>query len=68
MYVDGDLNVYVCVYNSHNVQVIDKNGKYMKTILSASDGLRNPRSISFRECDNTLVVGGQSKLLVFKLG
>ena len=69
MYIDGGENVFVCGHGSHNVHVIDKHGKHKRIFLSASDGLSNPYTISFRSSDNTLVVGGQMKhLLVCKLG
>ena len=58
MFVDGDENVLVCGYRSNNVHVIDKDGKRIKILLSAEDGLQNPHTITVRQTDNTFVVGG----------
>ena len=69
MYIDGGNNVMICGYNSHNVHVIDSNGKHKKVLLTKNDGLNQPYTISFRSSDNTLVVGGimGSNILVCKL-
>ena len=69
MYIDGGNNVLICGYNSHNVHVIDSNGKHKKVLLTKNDGLNQPYTISFRSSDNTLVVGGimGSNILVCKL-
>lgn len=50
------------------MNVIDENGNHVRILLSAEAGITNPFTISFRECDNTLVNGGFADLLVFKLG
>ena len=68
MYIDGGENVFVCGCHSDNVHIIDKNGKHKTVLLTASDGLSNPYTISFRPSDNSLVVGGIMGLLVFNLG
>lgn len=70
MYVDSDDNVLVCGSNSHNVQVIDKNGKLVKILLSQTDGLYSPYTISFRQSDKKLFVGGSTRqtMLVFTMG
>ena len=68
MYIDGGENVFVCGCESDNVHIIDKDGKHKRVLLTASDGLINPYTISFRPSDNTLIVGGIMGLRVFKLG
>ena len=67
--LDGDDNVFVCGEDSNNVIVFDKHGKKIKTLLTASDGLKYPLSISYRQSDNTLVVGGNGSttIVVVKL-
>ena len=58
MFVDDDENVLVCGQGSNNVHAVDKDGKRIKILLSAKDGLQNPCTITVRQTDNTLVVGG----------
>ena len=67
MFIDGEENVFTCGHNSHNVHIIDKNGKHKKVFLAANDGLRQPYTLSFRSSDKSLVGGGvtgQSIMLV----
>ena len=64
MYIDGEENVFTCGYRSHNVHVIDSNGKHKKIFRTADD----PHTISFRPSDNTLIVVGIKGLLVANLG
>lgn len=58
MFVDGDETVLVCGYSSNNVHVVDKDGKRIKILLSAEEGLHRPNTITVRQTDNTLLVGG----------
>ena len=69
-YCDGGDNILVCGQSSSNVQVITSEGKKHTTLLSAKDGLENPRTISYRESDSTLVLGFNSSdhILFFKCG
>ena len=68
MFVDDGENVLVCGYSSNNVHVIDKDGKRIKILLSAEDGSQYPRSITVRQTDNTLVVGGHTNnILICKM-
>ena len=66
---DDEDNVLVCGYGSNNVQMIEAGGKKAGTILSAKDELKEPISISFRESDNTLIVGChvRNKILAYNL-
>ena len=54
---DGADNILVCGRDSGNVQVITEEGKKHCNLLSSRDGLKWPNSISYREIDDTLIVG-----------
>ena len=64
MYIDGAENILVCELHSHNLRLIDAKGKTSKVILSGTDGLCNPRTVSVRPNDNILIVGGCAETLV----
>ena len=65
---DSEDNVLVCGRDSENVQVLTADGKRHGTLLTASDGLKEPYSMAYRESDNTLLVGCHiDHLLSFKL-
>ena len=67
LYCDDGNNVMVCDEGSSNVQVITADGKKHCELLSSRDGLKWPYSISYREKDNTLIVGcnGFDHVLLF---
>ena len=68
MYIDGAGNILVCEYWSHNQHVIDAKGQTSKVLLSGTDGLHCPNTVSVRPNDNTLIVGGyKPTLLVCKM-
>ena len=46
-----------CVVGIPKLQVLTADGKMHCTLLTASDGLKDPRSIAYRNSDNTLLVG-----------
>ena len=68
---DSEDNILVCGRDSNNVQVLTADGKRHSTLLTASDGLiKDPRSIAYRDSDNTLLVScfsGGHHLLSFQL-
>ena len=66
---DSEDDILVCGRNSNNVQVLTADGKRHSTLLTESDGLKNPRSIAYRDSDNTLLVGCRNSdhLLSFQL-
>ena len=53
---DGGDNVFVCGSISHNVQVIAANGKKSGTLLSSSDGLRDPYAINYSKSESAIIV------------
>ena len=70
--VDGGGNAIVCGRWSHNVQVIRANGTKCCTLLTSQDGVSGPRSVAYRESDNTLILGcdninNNNNLLVYKM-
>ena len=66
---DSEDNILVCGDSSHTVQVLTADGKRYCTLLTASDGLKYPRPIAYRDMDNTLLVGcyDSDHLLSFQL-
>ena len=64
MYIDGVENITVCEYSSHTLRVIDAKGQRSKVLLSGTDGLYQPRTVSVRPNDNTIIVGGNTHNLV----
>ena len=66
---DSEDNILVCGgWRSNNVQVLTADGKRHCTLLTESDGLKDPHSIAYRDSDNTLLVGSYSDhLLSFQL-
>ena len=64
LYIDGAENILVCENYSNNLRLIDAKGNTSKVILSGSDGLCYPRTVSVRPNDNTLIVGGQTQALI----
>ena len=69
MYIDGAENILVCEFSSNNLRIIGINEQVSKVLLSGSDGLNQPYTISFRASDRTLMIGGwaQHKLIVCKM-
>ena len=63
IYIDGAENILVCEYTSHNLRLIDTKANTSKVILSGSDGLYHPYTVSVRPNDNTLIVGGYAETL-----
>ena len=64
MYIDGAENILVCENDSHNLRLIDVKGNTSKVILSGSDGLCYPYTVSVRPNDKTLIVGGVAQTLI----
>ena len=66
---DSGDNVLVCGWYSHNVHTISPDGNKYRTLLTSQDGLSYPCSITYKESENTLIVGCEdsNKLLLFKL-
>ena len=65
---DSEDNILVCGRVPNNVQVLTADGKRHCTLLTASDGVKNPYSIAYRDSDNTLLLGRDSDhLLSFQL-
>ena len=64
VYIDGAENILVCELNSHNLRIIDAKGNTSKVILSETDGLQRPRTVSVKPNDNTLIVGGYAETIV----
>ena len=64
IYIDGAENILVCEYLSDNLRLIDAKGNTSKVILSETDGLCYPRTVSVRPNDNTIIVGGITETLV----
>lgn len=57
--VDNDGNVYVAVYNSHQVIVISSDGKRFLELLNEKDGLRFPHVLFFDRSTNQLLVANE---------
>ena len=66
---DAEDNILVCGGYSDNAQVLTADGKRHCTLLTESDGLKEPLSIAYRGSDNTLLVGCRNSdhLLSFQL-
>ena len=66
---DSEDNILVCGESFDNVQVLTADGKRHCTLLTASDGLKKPWSIAYRDSDNTLLVScdDNDHLLSFQL-
>ena len=54
---DSEDNILVCGGATNNVQVLTADGKRNCTLLTASDGVKWPYCIAYRDNDNTLLVG-----------
>ena len=59
--VDNDGNVYVVGSDSNNVVVISPHGQRHRQVLSAGDGLVNPRVLDYDKATNRLLVVNESK-------
>ena len=70
LYCDGGDNILVCGEFSNNVQVITTDGKKHCDLVSPGDGVNAPVSISYRESDDTLIVGcyNSNNVILYKLG
>ena len=68
MYVDGAGNIIVCELScendSYNLRLIDAKGNTSKVLLSETDGIWYPQTVSVRPNDNTIIVGGITQTLV----
>ena len=64
IYIDGAENILVCECNSHNLRLINAKGQKSNVFLSGTDGLYQPYTVSVRQNDNTLIVGGNTQTLV----
>ena len=65
LFVDAGDNIFVCYWDSRNIQVITADGRKYGTLISADDGIIFAYSIAFREADNMLVVGCWDKNNIF---
>ena len=54
--VDNDGNVYVVGCSTNNVVVISPDGQRHRQVLSAGDGLVNPRVLDYDKSTNRLLV------------
>ena len=65
--IDDLDNIAVCTYR--DVQIIDKNGKKVRDLLTESDVLYDPETIAYRRNDNTLIIAGYetNDMFVFQL-
>ena len=70
LYCDGGDNILVCDRDSDTIQVITAEGEKRCDLVSSIDGIKKPISISYRQSDDTLIVGcdGSSDIFLFKLG
>ena len=68
-YDSGD-NILFSDYELNNIQMITAEGKKHCDLVSSKDALKLHRSISFRESNDTLIVGcaGLDHVFLFKLG
>ena len=57
IYCDSKDNLFVCDYNSNNIQAIAADGKSCGTLVTFRDGLVQPRCIAYRSSDNELIIG-----------
>ena len=64
IYIDGAENIIFCDNASHNLRVINAKGNTSKVLLSRTDGLWYPHTVSVRPYDNTLIVGGDTQTLI----
>ena len=64
MYIDGEENIIVCEWSSHNLRLIDTRGNASKVFQSRTGGICYPRTVSVRPNDKTLIVGGHTQTLV----
>ena len=68
LFVDYNGNIIICNHSRNSVQVITAAGEKHKTLLSHDDGISEPRCVTFRPSDGTLVVGcwSSDNLLEYK--
>ena len=69
LYLDDDDNALVCGCYDNNMHLVGRDGRKLKIYLSKENGLNKPHTVCFREKDNVLIVGGETKdkLLFFRL-
>ena len=65
--VDEEDNVIVCSESTHNVQVVQPNGKRYGTLVTLKDGIYGPLCMTYRQCDKMLFISCYYKSVVFKL-
>lgn len=69
LYCDDGENILACGEDSNNIQMITADGKKHCDLTSSKDGLEKPLCISYRERDDTLIVGCRdANMLLLKLG
>ena len=64
--IDDGGNAIICGQDSKTVQIVDADGKRIRNLLT-SKYVNRPASVAFRQTDNTLIIGQQAKVLVFKV-
>ena len=67
--LDDAGNVLVCGCYDNNIHLVGRDGKRLKIYLSKENNITKPHTVCFREKDNILIVGGETKdkLLFFQL-
>ena len=55
--VDAENNIIVCDIEANSVIAVTDNGTIQKPLLTTSDNMKQPCSITFRQADSTLFVG-----------
>jgi hypothetical protein len=54
---DALLHILVCDWNTHTVQMIDKDGSFLCLLLTQEDGINRPRSLVYDDKTHLLWVG-----------
>lgn len=62
--VDGLGNVLVCDEHSNAIQMIDKDGRFQRNLLTEKDGIARPRSLGYDNKDHVVLVGSSSSTKV----
>ena len=57
LFVDDNNVLMICWWWSNKITVVTAEGRHERTLLSVTDGLVNPHTVSYRPRDGTLVVG-----------
>lgn len=64
MYIDIKEIILVCGFRSNNLHLIDNSGKLTIVLLTESEGLNQPYTVSFRPSNSTLAVAGSCQTFV----